>query len=374
MIDKALPPLTAVPADLVSVADYERYAKHHIPPAIFEYIQGGGADEITLQRNRRALDDLMILPRVLQDCTAGGTHTTLLGEALRHPILLAPVAFQKLVHPQGELAMAQAASVLETGMIVSTLASESIEAIAAELDSPKWFQLYFQHSRDFTLALVKRAQAAGYTALVITVDAPLHGIRNRAQRAGFQLPKGVEAVNLKNRPPLPSQQFDASESIVFQGMMSEAPVWQDIHWLKQHTTLPIVLKGVLNPADALYAAEMGLAGVVVSNHGGRTLDCLPSAVEMLPLVRKAVGKDFPLFMDGGIQRGTDVFKALALGADAVLIGRPQLYALAVAGALGVAHMLRVLREELEVTMSLAGTPTIKDITRNALLKNNISGF
>ncbi|WP_372738885.1 alpha-hydroxy-acid oxidizing protein [Neptunomonas sp.] len=366
MIDNALPPLTAIPADLVSVADYERYAKHHISPAIFEYIQGGGADEITLKRNRRALDDLMILPRILQDCTAGGTQTTLLGEAFRHPFMLAPVAFHKLVHPQGELAMAQAASVLETGMIVSTLASEPIEAIAAELDSPKWFQLYFQHSRDFTLALVKRAEAAGYTALVITVDAPLHGIRNRAQRAGFQLPEGVEAVNLKNRPPLPSQQFEASESIVFQGMMSEAPVWEDIRWLKQRTSLPIVLKGVLNPADAVYAADMGMSGVIVSNHGGRTLDCLPSAIEMLPLMRQAVGKDFTLLMDGGIQRGTDAFKALALGADAVLIGRPQLYALAVAGALGVAHMLRVLREELEVAMSLAGTPTIKDITNKAL--------
>ncbi len=367
MNDKVLPPLTAIPADLVSVADYERYAKHHIPSPVFEYIQGGGADEITLQRNRSALDNLMILPRILQDCTAGNTHTTVLGEALRHPVMLAPVAFQKLVYPQGELAMAQAASALETGMIVSTLASEPIEDIAAELDSPKWFQLYFQQSRDFTLALVRRAEAAGYTALVITVDAPLHGIRNRAQRAGFQLPKGIEAVNLKKRPPLPSKQFDASESIIFQGMMSEAPVWESIRWLKQHTTLPILLKGVLSPADALYAADMGLAGVIVSNHGGRTLDCLPSAIDMLPLVRQAVGEDFSLLMDGGIQRGTDTFKALALGADAVLVGRPQLYALAVAGALGVAHMLRVLREELEVTMSLAGTPTINDITRHALL-------
>ncbi|MFT5721676.1 MAG: 4-hydroxymandelate oxidase [Motiliproteus sp.] len=366
MIDKALAPLTAIPADLVSVADYERYAKQHIPTAIFEYIQGGGADEITLQRNRDALDEIRILPRILQDCTAGGTQTTLLEEALRHPAMLAPVAFQQLVHPQGELATAQAASVLETGMIVSTLASVPIEAIAAELESPKWFQLYVQHSRDFTLELVRRAEAAGYTALVITVDAPLHGIRNRAQRAGFKLPEGIEAVNLHHRPPLPSRQFDASESIVFQGMMSEAPLWEDIRWLRQRTALPIVLKGVLNPADALYAADLGMAGVIVSNHGGRTLDGMPSAVEMLPLVRKAVGEGFPLLIDGGIQRGTDIFKALALGADAVLIGRPQLYALAVAGPLGVAHMLRVLREELEVTMSLAGTPTIKDITGKAL--------
>ena len=366
MIDEVLPPLTAIPADLVSVSDYERYAKQHIPPAIFEYIQGGGADEITVQRNRRALDDLMILPRILQDCTAGGTHTTILGETLRHPVMLAPVAFHKLVHPLGELAMAQAASVLETGMIVSTLASESLEAIAAELDSPKWFQLYFQQSRSFSLDLVRRAELAGYTALVITVDAPLHGIRNRAQRAGFVLPKGVSAVNLQKRPPLPSKTLEINQSIVFQGMMSEAPVWEDIRWLQQRTSLPIILKGVLNPADALVAADMGLAGVIASNHGGRTLDCVPSAVDILPLVRKTVGDDFLLLMDGGIQRGTDVFKAIALGADTVLIGRPQLYALAVAGALGVAHMLRVLREELEVTMSLAGTSNIGNITKEVL--------
>ena len=360
-------PLAAIPRDLVSVADYARYAPGFIAPPVLEYIAGGGADEVTLKRNRQKLDELMILPRPLVDCTRGGTHTTVLGEHLRHPLLLAPVAFQQLVHPDGELATATAASVLETGMVVSTLASQPLEGIAARLESPRWFQLYMQQSRDFTLSLVRRAEAAGYSQLMVTVDAPLHGIRNRAQRAGYQLPADIEAVNLAGRPPLPSASFDPSQSIVFQGMMSEVPTWDDIAWLQQQTRLPITLKGLLHPADVRRAQDMGLAGAVISNHGGRTLDCVPSAIEMLPRIRQAVGPDFCLLLDGAIERGTDIFKAIALGANAVLIGRPQLYALAVAGPLGVAHMLRVLREELEVTMALAGTPTIADITPDALI-------
>ena len=360
------PTLTQIPRDLVSLSDYERYAKRHLSDAIFSYISGGGADEITLKRNREILDQYFIQPRVLQDVTKGTTATRILGEAFRHPILLAPVAFQKIAHPEGELATATAASLLETGMVVSTLASESIENIAQTLKSPKWFQLYFQQSKTFTLELIKRAEAAGYTALIVTVDAPLHGIRNRAQRAGFELPQGIEAVNLRDRPPLPEAILDPNESIIFQGMMTEVPSWEELKWLIANTQLPIILKGVLHPADALRAKEMGVSGVVVSNHGGRALDCVPTSIEMLPIIRSHVGDDFLLLMDGAIERGTDVFKAIALGADAVMIGRPQIYALAVAGSLGVAHMLRIIREELEVTMALAGTSNVSDI-RQAIL-------
>lgn len=361
--------LSTLPADLVSVSDYARYAPEHMTHAVYEYIVGGGADEITLKCNRSQLDELSILPKALINCTQGTTQTTIMGEVWRHPMMLAPIAFHKLVHPEGEIATAHAASILETGMMVSTLSSVELEKIADELDSPKWFQLYFQQSRAFTLSLVKRAEQAGYSKLVITIDAPLHGIRNRAQRAGFTLPEGVSAVNLKQRPPLPTASFELDQSIVFQGMMSEAPNWDDITWLMQQTALPIVLKGILNPADALHAKTLGITGIVVSNHGGRTLDCLPASIEMLPKIRQAVGDNYPLLFDGGIERGTDVFKAIALGANAVLIGRPQLYALAVAGAVGVGHMLRILREELEVTMALAGTPTIDDITPLSLWRN-----
>ncbi len=361
-------PLQQIPDTLVSLQDYAKLAKDHLPHAIYEYIAGGGADEITLKRNRSKFDDVMIQPRVLQDCTQGSTHTTVMGEQWRHPIMLAPVAFHQLAHEYGELATAQAASILETPMMVSTLSSYSLEEISQTLESPKWFQLYFQQSRDFTKNLVERAEKAGYSKIVVTVDAPIHGIRNRAQHAQFKLPDNIQAVNLKDRPSLPTASFSPDKSIIFQGMMSEVPTWDDINWLITQSSLPIVLKGIISPADALKAKQMGVAGIVVSNHGGRTLDCMPSSIEVLPLVRKAVGNDYPILLDSGIQRGTDVFKALALGANAVMIGRPQLYALAVAGALGVGHMLRILREELEVTMALAGTPTIKDIDADALFK------
>ncbi|MGB5444591.1 MAG: alpha-hydroxy acid oxidase [Psychromonas sp.] len=366
MKQKIAPPLKEIPAGLVSVADYASYAKQHIRHDVYEYIAGGGADELTLQRNRRALNEIQLLPRMLKDCTQGSTALSFMGESLRHPILLAPVAFHKLVHPLGEIATAQAATALETTMVVSTLASHKMEDIAAHLDSPKWFQLYFQQSRTFTQALVKRAEAAGYTKLMVTVDASLHGIRNRAQRAGFRLPSEVEAVNLCGRPELPRKVLSTEQSIVFQGMMTEAPTWQDIAWLLQHTHLPVILKGLLHPSDVIKAKQMGIAGVVVSNHGGRTLDSIPSAIELLPRIRKAVGAHYPLILDGSIERGTDIYKAIALGANTVMVGRPQLYALAVAGALGVAHMLRLLREELEVTMAMMGTARIEDIDEQTL--------
>ena len=349
--------------DIVCVADYARLAQAKLPHAIYEYVYGGGADEITLQRNRSDIDHLQILPRMLHDVRHGTTQTKILGRTWRTPMMLSPVAFQKMAHPNGEIATAQAASALEVGMTVSTLASIEIEAISEQLSSPKWFQLYWQLDRGFNLQLIQRAESAGYEAIVLTVDAAIHGIRNRAQRAKFALPDGVEAVNLKNRPELPRQSFTPDQSIVFQGMMSEAPNWQDVEWLITQTKLPVIIKGILHPDDALQAKQLGAKGVIVSNHGGRALDCVPSAFAMVSDVRAAVGDAFCVLLDGAIQRGTDVFKALALGADAVMIGRPQFYALAVAGAPGVAHMLRILREEFEVAMAMSGVATPAQICR-----------
>ncbi|RBP84656.1 alpha-hydroxy-acid oxidizing protein [Marinomonas rhizomae] len=359
---------STIPNDVLCVADYQRLAKEVLPHSIYEYIYGGGGDELTLKQNHSALNAIQLWPRVLNDVTQGTTATTVLGELWRSPIMLAPVAFQTMVHQEGEIATARAASALDVGMMVSTLASHSIEGISECLSSPKWFQLYWQLDRGFNLELVRRAEQSGYTALVVTVDSAIHGIRNRAQRAHFTLPEGITAINLANRPPLPSNSFTPDQSIVFQGMMSEAPTWEDIAWLIKQTELPVVVKGILHPSDAIKAKSIGAKGVVVSNHGGRTLDCVPSAIEVLPDIRQAVGESFTLLMDGGIQRGTDVFKAVALGANAVLIGRPQIYALAVAGAAGVAHMLRILREELEVAMALAGAATIEDISPVSLYK------
>ncbi len=360
------PKLDRIPPELASVSDYERLAKSFVPHPIYEYIAGGVADDVTLNKNRHAFDQIELAGRVLTDCTQGTTALTLLGEHFRHPVLLAPVAYHKLVHPDGERATAQAADALEAGFVACTLSSVSLEDIATELGKNKWFQLYFQTSRELTLSLVRRAENAGYTALVVTVDAPINGVRNRAQRAGFTLPRQVRAVNVADMPTPRPTPLTPDQSAVFQGLMAHAPTWADLEWLRRETPLPIIVKGILHPDDAGRVAATGLDGVVVSNHGGRTLDGLPAGLTALPRVRGVVRPDFLVLLDGGIRRGTDVFKALALGANAVLVGRPQVYALAVAGALGVAHMLRLLREELEVTMALTGCPTIASIDANAI--------
>lgn len=360
------PALDVIPPDLVCLADYERLAADFIDPATYAYIAGGSGDEISLRDNRQALDEITVHHRVLCDCRRGSTALTLLGQQFRHPILLAPVAFQALVHPEGELATAQAADALEAGLIASTLSSFSLEAIAGATGGPKWFQLYFQPRREDTRQLQERARAAGYSAIVATLDSPVQSVSRRSQRAAFTLPPQVRAVNLQQQAPPPQVALSADQSIVFQGMMSEAPTWADLAWLLEHTDLPVLAKGVSHPDDARRLREAGIAGIVVSNHGGRALDCVPAGIRLLPAIRQAVGEHFPLLVDGGIRSGYDVFKALAAGADAVAIGRPQMYALAVAGARGVAHTLKILRDELEVCMSLAGCPDIASIDRQAI--------
>jgi len=315
---------------------------------------------------------------------AGGhCRTTLFGRELPSPVLLAPVAWQKLFHPDGELATAYAASALGAGMVLSTLASCQIEDVAAAArqggDGPRWFQLYLQPERSLNAELVQRAEAAGYEAIVLTVDAPLHGIRNREQRVGFQLPPGIEAVNLR-RP----QQADDVEgmarrrrsdaekraqrgpSAVFDDLMPHAPTWRDLEWLLATTRLPVIVKGILHPDDAVRAVDLGAAGIVVSNHGGRTLDTLPASLDALPAIAERLLGRVPILLDGGIRRGTDVFKAIALGASAVLIGRPYIHALAAAGPLGVAHVLRLLQDELEACMALCGVARLSQISTDFL--------
>lgn len=358
--------LTKIPREIVAIDDYERLAPAFIPHDIFEYIASGGGDEVTLRNNKTAFDNIEIYSRVLKDVSHGSTRTNLLGESFRHPILLAPVAHQKLVHPDGEIATAQAANALEAGYITSTLATCSLEEISMELDKNKWFQLYIQDSRERTLSLVKRAEAADYSAIVITVDVPINGLRNRTQRAGFSLPDTIKTPNVVKTDSVPPVSLTTEQSVIFQGFMANAPDWSELDWLRKQTELPIIIKGITHPDDAKRIIESGFNGLVVSNHGGRTLDGLPASIRALPSIREAVGDDFLLLLDSGVRRGTDIFKAIALGANAVLIGRPQIFSLAVAGNLGVAHMLRILRDELEVTMALAGCPTIDSITQHSI--------
>ncbi|OVZ57673.1 alpha-hydroxy-acid oxidizing enzyme [Pigmentiphaga sp. NML080357] len=362
-----LPPLAQIPPQIAAVADYEAYARERLDDAAWAYLAGGAADELTLRANREAFDRVRIQPRVLGDMTGGGTSLDLLGVRLSYPILLAPVAFQKLAHPQGELATVLAASAMKAAMVVSTQASVALEDLARAAETPLWFQLYFQADRNDTLRLARRAEAAGYRALVVTVDAPVNGVRNREQRAGFALPAGIEAVNLRGMRPMAQTVARAGESAVFgSGALDAAPSWEDIAWLRTMTGLPVVLKGILAPADARLAVEAGASAIIVSNHGGRTLDTAPATLEALPWIAAEVRGRIPILMDGGIRRGTDVFKAIALGAAAVLIGRGYLHGLAAAGTVGVIHVLHMLRTEFEIAMALAGCRTLADIDRAAL--------
>ncbi|RTZ47654.1 alpha-hydroxy-acid oxidizing protein [Candidimonas sp. SYP-B2681] len=362
-----LSPLMRIPPDIVSVADYESLACKHMSASAWAYISGGAADEVTLAENHAAFTRLRLKQRVLADLDGANSRVTILGDTFEYPILLAPVAYQKLAHPEGERATALAASALQAGMVVSTQASTTLEEIAATARAPIWFQLYLQSDREHTRTLVRRAEEAGYRALVVTVDAPVNGIRNREQRTGFTLPSEVAAVNLRGMRPLAAHTAQAGASPLFGGpLLSSAPTWEDVEWLMGLTSLPVLLKGITTDSDAVLAVNCGAAGIIVSNHGGRTLDTLPATIDALPAVVRAVDGRVPVLLDGGIRRGTDVFKALALGATATLIGRPYIYALAVAGAPGVAHVLHILRTELEVAMALTGRPTIGDIDLSAI--------
>lgn len=363
-----VPALQQVPPDVVCLPDYAAHARDRLDDNAWAYLAGAAADEITLRANRAAWDQLALVPRVLRRLSGGHTRVELLGRTLAHPLLLAPVAYQRLAHPDGELASAHAAAAQGAGFILSAQASVLMEDVAQAVlpeaeRGPLWFQLYMQHDRGFTRELVQRAEAAGYEAIVLTVDAPSHGVRDRERRAQLKLPEGVSAVNLAGLPPAPRTQIDRTQSWVFDALMPDAPTWDEIDTLRSHTRLPLLLKGVMHPEDAREAQRQQVAGLIVSNHGGRTLDTAAPTAWVLPRIADAVGDALPLLVDGGIQRGTDVLKALALGARAVLIGRPYMHALATCGAIGVAHVLRVLRDELEVAMALCGCRTVADAGR-----------
>ncbi|WP_260610205.1 alpha-hydroxy acid oxidase [Sphingomonas sp. IC081] len=348
-----------------SLADYERRARDHFAPDAWEHVQSGADAGLTLADNHAQFDALRFVPRMLRDLTGGTTALELLGHRHAAPILLAPVAYHRLAHPAGELASIQAATALDTTMVVSTLASITLEEIAqaargaahelARDLSPLWFQLYFQPDRAHSLELVRRAEAAGYQVLMVTVDAAI-------KRSEFALPAGVSAANLAAFPRTIQRAQAAGGQIVFGTPLADAaPTWDDIAWLRGQTQLPVVIKGLLSPEDAREAVLLGMDGIVVSNHGGRVLDGLITPMAALPAMAAAVEGKVPLLLDGGVRRGTDVLKALALGASAVLIGRPQLHALAVAGMPGVAHMLHMLRAELELAMAQAGCRELSQI-------------
>lgn len=360
------PALTSISRDLLSAADYERRAAEFLPAATLAWLAGGSGDEQTLRANSAAYGRLQLQPRLLAPWPGGSTAINLLGQPLAHPLLLAPVAHQRLAHPDGELATAAGAAATDTTLVVSTLASTALEQIATASNGHKWFQLYLQPERAVSLDLLRRAEAAGYDALVLTLDTPLQPLSRRAQQAGFSVPASCRAVNLDPYPPPAPVTLATGQSAILNGLMARAPTLADLEWLLAQSRLPVLVKGVCRAEDARRLKAAGVAGLIVSNHGGRALDGTPASLELLPAVRQAVGPDYPLLVDGGIRSGYDLFKALACGANAALIGRPQLHALAVAGALGVAHLLKLLRDELELCMALCGCPTIAAITPDLL--------
>ena len=332
-------------------------------PAVQAYIDGGAADEHSLGANRRDWADWSLWPRVLGDLGEADTRVRLGRRVLAHPIFLAPVAYHRLVHPDGEYATALAAAAQGAGMVLSCQSSVAVETVAQAFAAepgagPLWFQLHAQPDPAQTLALARRAEAAGCEALVLTVDAPVHGVRDRERRSGWRLPPGVEPVHLGGNLPV----HDHIEPLLRQALN-----WDTLSTLQQATRLPLWLKGVLHPLDARRAADAGVAGLIVSNHGGRTLDTAVSTAWALPHVVDAVGGRCPVWVDGGIRRGTDVLKALALGAGGVLLGRPQLHALACGGPMGVARMLRLLRQELQTAMALSGCARLSDVSRALLV-------
>ncbi len=358
------------PVDLAALAnldDFEAAARARLLPLAYDYYAGGSYDELTLADNQAAFRRRRLVYRVLRDLSGRTLATTVLGQPVSMPVLLAPTAFHRLAHEEGEVATARAAAAQGTVMILSTLSTCTLEAVCGA-GGTVWFQLYVYRDRGATRALVERAEAAGCRALVLTVDAQLWGRRERDVRNRFSLPPGLECVNLGGTAMarLPSAGEGSGLSAYVTSLFDPALSWKDLAWLASITRLPVVVKGIVHPDDGRLAVEHGAAAVVVSNHGGRQLDTAVATLDALPAVAEAVAGRIEVLLDGGIRRGSDVVKALALGARAVGVGRPVLWGLAVAGQPGVELVLARLRDELDVVMGLCGCASPAEVSRELI--------
>jgi 4-hydroxymandelate oxidase len=353
-----------MPKPPVNILEFEALARERMSSTAYDYYAGGAEDEVTLVANRESLRRIAIRPRVLTGADDVSTRIDLMGMSLSLPVGLAPTAFNKLGHPDGESAAARAAGAFGTFMCCSTVSSTPLEDVAVAATGPLWFQLYVYRDRNVTKDLVQRAEAAGCRALVLTVDTPRLGRRERDMRGGFTLPDGITVANLERYGTPDNLRWAGSSSFTdyVHRLMDASLTWESVEWLRSITSLPILIKGILTGEDATLALAHGAAGIVVSNHGGRQLDGAMATIDALPDVVRAVAGRAPVLMDGGIRRGTDVFKALAIGAQAVLIGRGYLWGLAADGEAGVSRVLDMLQKELELAMALAGCPTVAAIT------------
>ncbi len=339
--------------ELVNVFDYEKLARTRLAPPLWDFFQGGSDDEVTLRECRAAFERIKLRPRVLVDVSEIDMRCTVLGIPVSMPLLIAPMASHCVAHPDGECATAEAAGRAGTLMIASTVATRTIEEIAQSASGPLWFQLYTYPTLKVAEALVRRAEDAGYRAIVLTVDLPRVGNREKDRRNNITIPPA----------PYREANFVDVEKV---GQAWVTLTWDSLAWLRSITSLPIILKGILTEEDARLAVEHGVSGIVVTNHGGRQLDTAIPGIEALPEIVEAVAGRCEVYFDGGIRRGTDILKALALGARAVLIGRPILWGLAVNGADGAYAVLELLRKEFEVSMALSGRPTLASIDRSLL--------
>lgn len=360
-------------AEMVNLEDYRAKAQENLTLSAYDYYASGAHDGYSLQRNKAAFQEMALYYKVLVDVSTRSLSTSVLGREISMPVILAPTAFHGLSSPEGEVATARAAAASGTIMTLSTLSNMPMEEVARAATAGFWFQLYFYKDRSATKALIERAKRAGAEALVLTVDAPYLGCREADVRNRFQLPDHLKVVNLlaegapdsKALAELPDSR-GSGLAAYFASLIENSITWKDLEWIKSVSGLPLLVKGVVRADDARRAVEHGADGIVVSNHGGRQLDTSPATIEALPGVVKAVDGRIPVLMDGGVRRGTDVIKALALGARAVLIGRPVLWGLAARGEQGVREVLELLRRELDLAMALCGTPTLADIKADLL--------
>jgi 4-hydroxymandelate oxidase len=344
-----------LPSDISTAEDYRALAQAKLDEYVWRYLEDGAGRDVTSGANRQAFDDFKLIPRPLVKLHQPSTSFSLFGQSYTHPVFLAPIAYQRLFYSEGELATAMAANAQSGQMIVSSLASQPLELIIEVAQQALWFQLYWQGDRDRTLRLVRRAVSAGYSAIMFTVDAPV-------KLSMIDLPADITAIN--QEAPLESSTIGAAQSMVFDGWMSQAPTWEDLAWLRDQTKLPLIVKGILHPDDAKHVEQIGCEGLVVSNHGGRVLDGVPTSFSQLASIRNALTDQTKVFVDSGVRTGQDVYKALANGADMVMLGRPYVWGLATHGALGVAHILRIIRDELEMTMALTGISHLDEIKGN----------
>lgn len=349
----------------VCLGDYERLATAALAPAVAGFVAGGSGAESALRANRTALERLRLVPRVLTGSGDCDTSVSVLGCRLAAPVAVAPMAYQRLVHPEGEIALASAAREAGVGYAASVLGSVPIEQVAG-CGAPTWFQLYWLRDRGLLAELIRRAEAAGCAALALTVDVPRMGRRLRDLRSGFALPPGITAANLPARADATAHRTKTGSSalMVHTGEAFDPTLsWADLDWLRERTELPLLVKGILHPDDAVRAVDAGAQALVVSNHGGRQLDGAVAGADALPAVIEAVAGRCQVLLDGGIRSGTDVVKALALGADAILLGRPALWGLAADGQKGASGVLSLLRTEIEDAMVLSGCRDVSEAAR-----------